>query len=352
MAFTVHNALTGSRFAADPKEAILDAALRQGITIAYSCRNGACASCKGRVVSGVVHYPNGKPPGLDATAQASGGALFCQARARSDLVIEVPEIEAVKDIPIAQYPTRVIEKTRLAEDVMRLRLKLPAAKRMLFLAGQYVDIIQPGGVRRAFSIASPSYQDHELELHLRHVPGGDFTGFVFDQLSVGAILRVEGPKGTFFIRHDSDRPILMMAGGTGFAPVKGMVEQMLFDGLERPVHLYWGAGCKRELYARELTAQWVDTHDMIRFTPVLSQPRSGDDWHGRTGLVHQALLNDHSELNRFDVYMSGPPPMIDAARRAFLNQGLPEPRLFYDSFDFAADVQLKIARKHRKQESP
>lgn len=326
---------SGTRFEARPGETVLAAAARQGITLPYSCRNGTCASCHGRVLQGRVDYPYQPPQALSADEIKRDEALFCQAVPRANLVIEAREIEAVRDFPVRTLPARVEERVFLSPQVARLLLRLPRGQRLQFMAGQYADVLLSGGRRRAFSIASPPQHEDRIELHVRHVAGGDFTEWVFGDMPERAILRLEAPLGTFFVRGDSERPMLMMGGGTGFAPLKAMVEQLLADDDRRALHLFWGARNRRELYQSELPEGWASDHDHIRYTPVLSDPEPGDEWNGARGLVHEVLLAEYPALSPFDVYMSGPPAMIDAARHAFLQHGLPEDRLYYDSFDFA-----------------
>jgi CDP-4-dehydro-6-deoxyglucose reductase len=261
-------------------------------------------------------------------------------------VVQAREIEAVRDIPVRLLPARVTEKSLLASNVIRLKLRLPRAQRLQFLAGQYVDILLPGGKRRAFSIASPPQLEDELELHIRHVDGGDFTGWVFDELKEKDILRLEGPLGTFFVRHDQPaRPMIMMGGGTGFAPLKSMIEDLLTLGDQRPIHLFWGARSEEELYQQSLPEKWQKQYAHIEYSSALSE--TGGPESAFSGFVHEAVLDKYPELSEHDVYMSGPPAMIEAAKLAFLQNGLPERRLFYDSFEFGLDVPVRIlARPH------
>lgn len=327
---------SGKRFEAREGETVLAAALRQGIMLPYSCKNGTCASCKCRLVEGRIDYPFNAPAALEDADLAAGGMLACQAVAASDLEIEATELEQVADIPVRVFPARVESIDELTPDVRRLRLKLPRGKRLQFLAGQYMDILLPEGKRRAFSIASPPSEEDFLELHVRYVDGGGFTGHVFDGMQPGEILRLEGPLGTFFVRLGSPRPILMMGGGTGFAPLKAMIEDLIHAGDDRPITLYWGVRTEKDLYARALIDDFADRHPDFRFIPVLSEPDPG--WYGRAGFVHEALLADYHDLSAFEVYMSGPPAMVHAARKAFLAAGATEDHLHYDSFDFAPDV--------------
>lgn len=329
----------GHSFSVEPGESVLTAALRQGLVIPYSCRGGTCGSCMGKVLSGRVDYADGLPPALSEAEAASGSALFCQARACSDLTIAVREVRQGSDIPPRKLPARVVKIEDLSHDVRRLYLKTPGSERLQFLAGQYIDILLPGGKRRGFSLANAPHDDELLELHVRLVPGGQFTRYVFEEMKEGALLRLEGPFGQFYLRKESPRPILLMGGGTGFAPLKGIIEHAFHVGVDRPMHLYWGVRARRDLYLDALPRRWAESHPNFSYVPVLSEPAAEDDWRGETGLVHQALLRHHPRLADYDVYMSGPPPMIEAAKREFLMHGLPSERLYFDSFDFAKDAK-------------
>jgi len=346
--FQVKLAGSDRSFITKKGESILSAALRQGVMLPYSCKNGTCGSCKGMIQSGEVHYPFNPPLALERSEIAAGKALMCQAEPMEDLVIAVREIEAVRDIEVRMLPARVIEKTILSSNVVRLRLKLPKAQRLQFLAGQYVDVLLAGGRRRAFSIAScPSLED-EIELHIRHIEGGDFTGFVFDELHERDILRFEGPLGNFFVRNDKpNRPLIMMGGGTGFAPLKSMIENLLESGDRREIHLFWGARTSEGLYLDELPAAWAEQYGHIHYQRALSEKSSTSVQDCFSGLVHDAVVAAHPDLSGFDVYMSGPPAMIDAAKASFADHGLENDRLYYDSFEFGLDVPVRVlARSH------
>ncbi len=276
--FEVTIAGSGKTFLVNEGENILSAALRQGVMLPYSCKNGTCGSCKGTLESGTVHYPFHPPLALDESDPAEGAALMCQAEPLEDLVIRVREIEAVRDIQVRMLPARVVEKEFLSENVVRLVLRLPRSQRLQFLAGQYVDVLLAGGKRRAFSIASCPSLENEIELHIRHVEGGDFTGFVFDELKERDIMRFEGPQGNFFVRNDEpDRPMIMMGGGTGFAPLKSMIENLLEHGDRREIHLFWGARNASELYLDELPAKWAREHAHIHYYRAMTEaPESAD----------------------------------------------------------------------------
>lgn len=327
---------SGHEFSVAEHESVLDAALRERCSVLpYGCRNGTCGSCMATIQSGELAYPDGRPPSLSEREQAEGKALLCQARPRSDLVIVAREVRTGGDLIVKTLPCRVEQRELLAPDLMRLFLKLPNTERLQFLAGHYVDILLADGRRRSFSLANPPHADELLELHIRYAPGGFFTDYVFNRMKDKALLRFQGPLGTFFLREDSPRPILLIGGGSGFAPLKAMLEHAFHIGLDRPLRLYWGARAKLDLYLDALPRRWVEEHPNFRYTPVLSEPRPEDQWSGRTGWVHEAVAADYPDLSGYDVYMSGPPPMIAAAKPAFAAQGLPAEQLFYDSFEFA-----------------
>ncbi|MGV6857803.1 MAG: CDP-6-deoxy-delta-3,4-glucoseen reductase [bacterium] len=336
MPFKVKVQPSGRQFEVNENELILDAALRQGLNFPYGCRNGGCGSCMGTVVSGETHYPGGTPGGISEEQIAEGKALFCQSIALSDLTLEVQEADAAEGITVKKLPARVVTLKKLNHDVMLMELKLPASQRLQFLAGQYIEILLKDGQRRAFSLANPPHSDEVLQLHIRKVPGGAFTTFVFEQMEEKALLRIEGPLGSFYLREESNRPIILMAGGTGFAPIKAIVEHAIETGIERPIQFYWGVRAQRDLYLHDLALSWAEHHPDIEYIPVLSEPTENEPWDGRTGWVHEAVLEDHADLSGFDVYLCGPPPMIQAARVPFLIKNLPEEQIFSDSFEFSS----------------
>ncbi|TAM44274.1 MAG: CDP-6-deoxy-delta-3,4-glucoseen reductase [Gammaproteobacteria bacterium] len=335
MTFKVRIEPSGHEFTVAEKETVLDAALRHGYTLPYSCRNGSCGTCKGKLRAGEVDYGVYEDKALSAAERAAGFALFCQAVPRSDLVIEAKELAAVAGIAIKTLPARVVKMEKAADDVMILSLKLPANQRLQFLAGQYVDILLKDNQRRSFSLANPPHADEFLELHVRQVPNGLFTGHVFTQMKEKDLLRLRGPLGIFFLREESDRPAIFVAGGTGFAPIKGILEHAFARGIRRPLHLYWGVRAQRDLYMDTLPRTWVRAHAHFKYTPVLSEPRPEERWDGRTGWVHDAVIADYPDLSGYEVYASGPPPMIEAVKKTFFARGLTPDRLFFDSFELA-----------------
>ena len=333
---------SGKQFRVLPGESILVAAQRAGLALPYSCLAGVCGSCKATLVSGECFYPRNPPLALNASEQARHQVLLCQAVPAGDVVIAAREVASVADMPRRRFTLKLVDKVLLADDIALLRLLSARGERMARLPGQYLDVLLDDGKRRAFSIANAPHEGDHIELHVRRVAGGGFTRHVFDAMQVGASLHVEGPLGTFVPREDSERPILMVAGGTGFAPVKALVEHFLHLGSRRPITLYWGARAASDLYLRALPERWQRDASTFRFVPLIADAEHADGL--RVGLLHEAVLEDHPDIGAYDVYMSGPPAMIDAARRSFVEAGLPEERLYYDSFDYAPDVLTELLR--------
>jgi CDP-4-dehydro-6-deoxyglucose reductase, E3 len=333
--FTVTLKPTGNTFTARADETILDAAIRHGIGLPYGCRNGACGSCKGSILSGEFDYGSYQERTLREEEKAAGKALFCVGRACSDVTLEIKEIGGAGDIQIRTLPCRVEKVEKPAPDVAVLSLKLPAQERLQYLAGQYIDILLKDGKRRSYSMANAPHHDQYVELHIRHVPAGHFSDYVFNDMRERAILRFEGPFGSFFLREDSDKPIIFVAGGTGFAPIKAVLEHAFFKHIDREMVLYWGCRSLADLYMADVPAQWAKEYPHFTFIPVLSEPKDSDNWQGRTGFVHQAVLDDFDSLAGYQVYACGAPVMIDASKDAFISQGLPEDEYFADSFTYA-----------------
>lgn len=321
-------------FPIEKDETILEAALDHGLTLPYSCRNGACGVCKGRVLDGAVDHGKAQAFALSEEEKAAGMTLFCCAKPLSDLVIECHEMTTAQEIPVKTLPCRVERMAKLSHDVMALYLKLPANERLQFLAGQYIDILQKDGKPRSFSLANAPHDDELLELHVRLIPGGAFTQHVFDGMKERDILRLKGPLGSFRLHEESSRPIIFVASGTGFAPVKAIIEHALHIGFSREMHFYWGVRKQADLYMLEKVKEWEASG--IRFIPVVSD----EAWDGRGGFVHQAVLEDFQDLSGFDVYACGAPVMIEAAHRDFTAQrGLVQEAFFSDMFTFAPKGQ-------------
>ena len=330
----------------EPDESVLDAALRAHVNLPHSCKGGNCGSCRAQLVAGEIHYPRGRPLGLSDEELAQGYVLLCQARARSDLVVEARDVRRVMDVEIKSLPCRVERMQKLAPDVMALFLRLPAVEDFVFRAGQYLDVMLRDGRRRSFSIASPPHDASFIELHVRRAARGEFTAQVFETMRPGELLRIEGPLGQFVYREPEGpavaAPALLVGGGTGFAPLKSLLRHVLETGRQRPLHLYWGARHALDLYEHDWVRERVARFPQFRYTPVLSEPGAGEAGRFRTGLVHEALVADHPDLSQAEVYAAGPPAMIAALLATLPVHGLPRERLYFDSFEYAPDALARM----------
>ncbi|MEW5787597.1 MAG: CDP-6-deoxy-delta-3,4-glucoseen reductase [Pseudomonadota bacterium] len=332
MSYKVTIQPSGRSFQAEAGTTILEAADEAGIKLPHACQNGACGACEGRVLSGTVDYGEYQESLLTDFDKEEGLALFCAAKPLSDLVIEAWEIEEETIHEATTVQARVARMEKLCHDVMGLWLEVADAGKFSFLPGQYVDFLLEDGQRRSFSMASAPGADL-LEFHVRHVPGGFFTDRVFNSMKVGDALTLNGPLGTFFLR-DTNRPVVFVAGGTGFAPVKSIMDKVMAGELKRPMTLFWGARQVRDLYLPQLPAGWDGAQAQFSFVPVISEPGPGDDWSGATGYVHQAVLAQVPNLAECDVYVCGAPVMVEAARRDFLARGLPREHFHADAYTF------------------
>ncbi|NPC55921.1 CDP-6-deoxy-delta-3,4-glucoseen reductase [Caenimonas soli] len=340
MPFEVTLAPSGRRFQVPDGQSILKASHDAGIAVPYSCRAGACRTCRGRIVQGRVDHGHVHPLYLSLQEREQGYALLCQAQPLGDLVVEVQELDVMASIRTRVTPGRVMQIHRAAPDVMVLRIKLPMNENLTFLAGQYMEVLLPGGERRAYSIASaPSIEGAlDIELHVRHTPGGVFTDHVFEHMKVRDLVRMEVPLGTFFLREDSDKPVVFLASGTGFAPIKSILQYVAHKRLARPMTLYWGGRTRADLYDLAWVKQYASDNPAFRFVPVLSDATRGCDWRGRAGFVHRAVMEDFPDLSGHQVYACGAPVVVDSAKRDFPSQcGLPPGEFFADSFLDAAD---------------
>lgn len=346
MSFTVTVQPSGRSFDVDRDEPVLLAAIRQGIGLPYGCKDGACGSCKCRLLEGRVIHGTHQSKALSAAEEDAGLMLTCRAAAQTDLVIEARTVPGLGEFPVRKLPTRVSRIERPAPDVAVLTMQLPANDAFMYKAGQYIEFILRDGDRRSYSIANAPHRQRELigndqpaiELHLRHMPGGKFTDHVFSSLKARDILRIEGPFGSFFLREERTRPVLLLASGTGFAPIKALIEQMMHKGMGQPILLYWGCRSRIDQYQHDWALAAEKAWPSLRYIPVLSDARPDDAWTGRTGLVHQAVMADLPDLSAHDVYACGAPVMVDAAQRDFMTRcGLPEAAFFADAFTSEAD---------------
>jgi CDP-4-dehydro-6-deoxyglucose reductase len=341
MTFTVTVQPSGRTFSVDRDEPILHAAIRQGIGLPYGCKDGACGSCKSRLLEGRVIHGAHQLKALSAAEEAAGFVLTCCAAAQTDVVIEARTVPGAGEFPVRKMPARVAAIARPAPDVAVLTMQLPANDPLRYRAGQYIEFILRDGARRSYSMANAPHTVADkpfIELHVRHMPGGKFTDHVFGAMKDKEILRIEGPFGSFFLREDSDRPIVLLASGTGFAPVKAIIEHMRFKGITRPAVLYWGARSRADLYLHDWAEQTAREMPNLRYVPVLSQAWPEDDWTGRTGFVHHAVMADWPDLSGHQVYACGAPIMVESAQRDFVARcGLPEEEFYADSFTSEAD---------------
>jgi CDP-4-dehydro-6-deoxyglucose reductase len=341
MSFTITLQPAKRSFTVEADEAILPAAIRQGIGLPYGCRDGACGSCKSKLIEGRVVHGAHQLKALSVAEEEAGYILTCCSQPQTDCVVEARNVPGAGDFPLLKLPSRVLSISKPTADVAILRLQLPANQNLQYRAGQYVEFILRDGARRSYSMANAPANlgsPPAIELHIRHMPGGKFTDHVFGAMKEKDILRMEGPLGSFFLREDSTKPMVLLASGTGFAPIKAMIEQMQIKGLSRPAVLYWGARRKADLYQHDWCEQTVQQMPNLRYVPVLSDATPDDAWTGRTGFVHHAVMQDLPDLSGHQVYACGAPIMVESAQRDFsVVCGLPEDEFFADSFTSEAD---------------
>ncbi len=341
MTFQITVEPSGRAFSANPDETILAAGIRQGISLPYGCKDGACGSCKCRKVSGSVVHGEHQAKALSADEEAAGFVLTCCATASSDLVLESRQVTAADALPIKKLPVRVSSLTRASHDVMVVRLQLPANDSFRYHAGQYIEFLLKDGSRRAYSMATAPHQQATapaMELHIRHMPGGKFTDHVFGAMKEKEILRIEGPFGSFYLREDSDKPIVLLASGTGFAPIKAIIEQMREKGSTRPASLYWGGRRPADLYQADWIAEQCAAMPNLKYVPVVSDALPEDGWSGRTGFVHEAVLQDFPDLSGHQVYACGAPIVVESAQRDYVARaGLPADEFYADAFTSEKD---------------
>ena len=329
---------SGIQFEAQPGESLLAAGIRQGIGLPYGCKDGACGSCKCKLVSGQVAQSNFQRKALSEDEEAQGFVLTCSAKALSDITLESRQVTPAGALPVKKMPTRVSSLTRKTDDVMVMQLQLPANDTFVYRAGQYVEFILRDGARRSYSMANAPSQGPGVDLHIRHMPGGRFTDLVFGSMKEKDILRIEGPMGSFFLREDSSKPMVFLASGTGFAPLKALLEHMQHCGITRPVTLYWGGRRPADLYMDDWVRAQCDAMPNLHYVPVVSDALPEDAWQGRTGFVHRAVLEDFPDLSGHQVYACGAPVVVDSAKRDFgALAGLPADEFFADAFTSEAD---------------
>ncbi len=342
--FTITVQPSSRSFTAEAGEAILAAAIRHGIGLPYGCKDGACGSCKCRKIDGTVALGPHQAKALSVEEEDAGLVLTCCGVAESDLTLESRQVTDESAFPVKRMPSRIAALEKVAHDVMVMRLQLPAAEAFRYHAGQYVEFMLKDGVRRSYSMANAPHNGPQLELHIRHMAGGLFTEHVFGAMKEKDILRIEGPFGSFFLRDDSAKPMILLASGTGFAPIKAVLEQMQAKRIERPATLYWGGRRPRDLYLDGWVRERLAEMPNLRYVPVVSDALPQDDWAGRTGFVHRAVLEDFPDLSGHQVYACGAPIVVESARDQYSEEaGLPAHEFFADAFTTEADKAQPLA---------
>lgn len=341
MSFNVTIQPAGISFEVPRDEPLLAAAIRQGVGLPYGCRDGACGSCKSRLLEGRVIHGAHQLKALSLQEEEQGFILTCCATPQTDCVVEARSVPGAGQFPVLKLPSRVLSLTRAAPDVMILKLQLPANQNLQYHAGQYIEFILQGGLRRSYSMANAPHalgSPPAIELHIRHMPGGRFTDHVFGAMKEREILRMEGPYGSFFLREDSAKPMVLLASGTGFAPIKALIEHLQMKGSPRPTVLYWGGRRPQDLYLDAWCREQAATMHHLRYVPVVSDALPEDAWAGRTGFVHQAVMQDLPDLSGHQVYACGAPIVVESAERDFTARcGLPAEEFFADAFTSEAD---------------
>ncbi len=343
MTFQISILPSGRTFTVNPDEAMLAAGIRQGIGLPYGCKDGACGSCKCKKIEGtVIHGPH-QAKALSEAEEANGYVLTCCGVAQSDVVLESRQVTEAGAFPIRKMPARVSALERLSHDVMLVRLQLPANDPFVYHAGQYVEFILRDGSRRSYSMANARHNGPGVDLHIRHMPGGKFTDHVFGVMKEKEIQRIEGPFGSFYLREDSDKPMVLLASGTGFAPIKALIEHMQMQGITRAATLYWGGRRPEDLYLDAWVRQKMVEMPNLQYVPVISNATAEDAWTGRTGFVHKSVLEDLPDLSGYQVYACGAPIVVDSARLDYSElAGLPEEEFYADSFVTEADKAQNI----------
>ena len=341
MSFQVSVQPSGRAFSVDKDETILAAGVRQGVGLPYGCKDGACGSCKCLKVSGEIQMSAYQSKALSDEELAKGMVLTCRATALSDVVLESRQVTSADAFPIRKMPVRIASMEKMSPDVMRIMLQLPSTENMQYHAGQYVEFLLRDGSRRAYSVANAPHTLAAgaplVELHIRHMPGGKFTDHVFGAMKDKEIQRIEAPFGSFYLREDSDKPMVLLASGTGFAPIKALLEHMQHTNIQRPATFYWGGRRPSDIDMNDWVTAQLALMPNLQFIPVVSDALPEDHWTGRTGFVHAAVLQDIADLSGYQVYACGAPVVIESAQRDYAAHGLPAEEFFADSFTSEAD---------------
>jgi CDP-4-dehydro-6-deoxyglucose reductase len=322
---------SGREFLVDGSDSLLEAALRAGLSLDYGCSIGSCGKCKARVVSGQVHRTRHSDYALTAAEKNAGVVLMCCNTALTDLVIEAREAHGAADMPLQTIDARVKSVSPLGGDVRLLHLQTPRSNRLRFLAGQSVSLSLAGGIGASLPVASCPCDDRNLHFHVRRRAGDAFAEQVFGGLQGVESVRVEGPRGTFVLNEDSHRPLVFIAGESGFAPIKSLIEHAMALDTAETLHLCWIASDRSGLYLDNLCRSWSDALDNFRYTPLTAKEALSDE-KVLQGLL-QALLEEQPRLADADVYLAGPGPWASAAEFQLLENGLPRAQLLVDTLE-------------------
>jgi CDP-4-dehydro-6-deoxyglucose reductase, E3 len=317
-----------------PGETILNAAEREGYLL-FKHQSTFCNHCKAQLLEGEVSYRNDHLS-LSEDERETGFTLMCEARPESDLLLHFEDIQFSKQTPTKKLIYDVESIELLTGDVYRVMVQPPANDYIDYQAGQYVEILHRDVSPRPFSIANTPAEDHHIELHIRYLPDNPYTIELLEEIKSKHKLLLNGPIGNSVYRNDPFYPIIVVAGGTGFAPAKALLETALLETQIRPIYLFWGARTFHDLYLHTLPLELSKRFSHFHYIPVLSASLSRDKWRGKTGLVHETVLKEHSDLSDHYVYASGPPEMAYAAQRAFLTHGLNKSLMYSDWFDYEA----------------
>lgn len=320
MSYKIELQPSGIYFDAATNASILDSALNANIHLEHSCKNGECGLCVAELITGSTVDEQGNE-------YSFGNILTCCTKPQTDLKLAANYYPELADIKQQIIPGKVDQILLIAEDIAVIKLRFPPSAKFNYLPGQYINITYKG-IKRSYSIANAQSVTAGIELHIRRVPNGRFSDLLFNDIKKDALIRIEGPIGTFFVR-DNDRPIIFLAGGTGFAPIKAMVEELLANKCKRNLYIYWGMPSAEALYS-DIAEQWANSNDNVYYTPVVSV--EVENWPGRTGFVHHAVLADFADLSIFDIYACGSPLMIESAKKDFLMQGLNAKNFYSDAF--------------------
>lgn len=332
MTAKVHLLPSDHEFDAEPGESLLEAALRSGLSIRYSCNSGSCGECRARLVSGRLGEVAHHDYVFSQRDRDTGQFLLCRATTTSDLVLEAVEARGVADVPVQQLTTQVIKLVKLCDDVMDVHLRTPRSNTLWFLAGQHVRLAIKGVEPRNKSIASCPCNGMVLQFHVRHTPGDPFAEYVFNCLKVRDSVEVEGPFGDFILDEESSRPIIYVAFETGFAPIKSLIEHAISLEMNQPMRLYWIAREAQDHYLANYCRAWHDALDDFDFIEITGDTTAEERTSAEQAMAlgTKRLLADHPDLCGFDVYINGPDTLFAEMRAALLAKGLPAERLFVD----------------------